>query len=100
MFEREQYQSWQEGCIGYWQPTLKVYDELPFWTSDPKLTPYRDIVKNLLPYGYKGALGQASAAALADYIVVNMFAKACSGQASPKEAAAEAQKRAERYYRT
>ena len=58
MFEREQYQPWQEACIGYWQPTLKVYDELAFWTSDEKLTPYRDIVKNLLPYGYKGQLGR------------------------------------------
>jgi multiple sugar transport system substrate-binding protein len=100
MFEREQYQPWQEACIGYWQPTLKVYDELPFWTSDEKLTPYRDIVKNLLPYGHKGQLGQASASTLADYVVVNMFAQACSGQLSPKDAAAEAQKRAARYYRT
>jgi multiple sugar transport system substrate-binding protein len=99
MFEGEQYQPWQEACIGYWQPTLKVYDDLPFWTSDPKLTPYRDIVKNLLPYGYKGKLGYSSAATLADYIVVNMFAKACSGQATPVDAAKEAQKRAERYYK-
>jgi multiple sugar transport system substrate-binding protein len=57
------------------------------------------LTKNLLPYGYAGKLGQASAATLADYVVPNMFAKACSGQASPKEAAAEAQRRAERYYR-
>jgi multiple sugar transport system substrate-binding protein len=99
MFEGEQYRPWQEACIGYWQPTLKVYDELAFWESDPNLTPFRDIVKNLLPYGHPGKLGQASAATLADYVVANMFAQACSGQASPKEAAAEAQRRAERYYR-
>jgi multiple sugar transport system substrate-binding protein len=99
MFEGEQYRPWQEACTGYWQPTLKVYDELPFWTSDPKLMPYRDIVKNLLPYGYKGSLGPASAATLADYVVVNMFAMACSGQASARDAAREAQRRAERYYR-
>ena len=100
MFEGEQYKPWQEACLGYWQPTLKVYDDLPLWTSDPKTTPYRDIVKNLLPYGYKGKLGQASASTLADYVVPNMFAQACSGQLSPKDAAAEAQKRAARYYRT
>lgn len=100
MFEGEQYAPWQEACIGYWQPTLKVYDELAFWTSDPKLTPYRDIVKNLLPYGHAGKLGAASAATLADYVVVNMFAKACSGQTTPAAAAKEAHRRAERYYKT
>jgi multiple sugar transport system substrate-binding protein len=99
MFEGDQYAAWQEACIGYWQPTLKIYDGLPFWTTDPKLTPYRDIVKNMLPYCYKGRPGPASAAVLADYIVVNMFAKACLGQASPAAAAKEAQRRAERYYK-
>ena len=39
------------------------------------------------------------AATLADYVVVNMFAKACSGQASPAAAAKEAQRRAKKYYR-
>ena len=36
---------------------------------------------------------------LADYVVVNMFASVCSGDANPQEAATEAQRRAERYYR-
>jgi multiple sugar transport system substrate-binding protein len=100
MFETEPYTKWQEACIGYWQPTLKVYDNLSFWTDDPKLTPFRDICKNMLYVGYPGKLGQASASVASDYIVVQMFAAACSGQASPKDAAAQAAKRAERYYRT
>jgi multiple sugar transport system substrate-binding protein len=100
MFETEPYSAWQEACIGYWQPTLKAYDALPFWTSDPKLTPFRDIAKNMLYYGYSGSLGGASSSVLADYVVVQMFAAACSGQMSPKEAAAEGARRAQRYYRT
>jgi multiple sugar transport system substrate-binding protein len=100
MFETEQYAAWQEACIGYWQPTLKAYDALKFWESDPKLTPFRDITKNMLYYGYSGALGPASASVGADYVVLQMFAAACSGQASPKDAAAQAAQRARRYYRT
>jgi multiple sugar transport system substrate-binding protein len=98
-FETEQYTAWQTACTGYWQPTLKAYDALPFWTTDPKLTPFRDIVKNMKYYGYSGQLGYASAAVLADYVVVQMFASVASGQATPKDAAAQAEKRASRYYR-
>jgi multiple sugar transport system substrate-binding protein len=100
MFEQEQYVPWQKACIGYWQHTLKAYDELPFWTEDEKLTPFRDIAKNMKPYFYKGRPGEASAAVLADYVVVNMFASVCSGQMSAKDAAADAARRASRYYRT
>lgn len=100
MFEEEQYVPWQEACIGYWQHTLRAYDALPFWTEDAKLTPFRDIAKNLKPYFYKGRPGEASAAVLADYVVVNMFANVCSGQMSAKDAAADAARRASRYYRT
>ena len=99
MFETEPYSAWQEACIGYWQPTLKAYDALPFWSSDPKLTPFRDIAKNMLYYGYSGSLGGASSSVLADYVVVQMFAAACSGQMTPKEAAADGARRAQRYYR-
>ncbi|MEQ9324752.1 MAG: hypothetical protein RIF41_36640 [Polyangiaceae bacterium] len=42
---------------------------------------------------------EASAAVLSDFVVVNMVASVCSGQATPEEAAAEAQRRCERYYR-
>ncbi len=99
MFEQEQYAPWQEACIGYWQHTLAAYDNMPFWTEDPKTTPFRDIAKNMQPYFYKGTPGYHSAAVLADYVVVNMFASVCAGQATPQEAATEAQRRAERYYK-
>ena len=42
--------------------------------------------------------GCTDAACLADWIVVDMFASACIGKSTPKEAAAEAEKRAKRYY--
>jgi multiple sugar transport system substrate-binding protein len=98
MFETEPYTKWQNACIGYWQPTLKAYDALPFWTEDPQLTPFRDICKNMLYVGYSGTLGAASASVAADYVMTQMVASVCSGQATPKEAAQQAARRAERYY--
>jgi multiple sugar transport system substrate-binding protein len=48
---------------------------------------------------YAGKLGQASAATMADFVVVDMFAEACSGQQTPREAARQAETRARRHYR-
>jgi len=99
MMEPEQMDPWVEASIGYVTPALRHYEKNPIWTSDPKITPYRDSMKNMLPSGYAGKMGYASAGALADFIVVNMVAEAASGTRSPKEAAERAQKRAERYYK-
>jgi multiple sugar transport system substrate-binding protein len=99
MLEREQYVPWQEASIGYFSQPLRAYEKSPVWTSDPKHTPYRDLMANMLWPGYSGSLGYASAGVMADFVMVNMVAQAASGAKSPKDAAAEAQKRAERYYK-
>ncbi len=99
MWEKEQYEPWQQAAIGYITQPLRAYEKNPIWTSDPKHTPYRDCMKRMLWNGYSGSLGFSSAAAMADYIVVNMLAEAASGARSPKAAAARAEKRALRYYR-
>ena len=99
MMEEEQYGPWMQAGIGYVAHPLAAYAKNPIWTSDPKHTPYRDVVKNMRPAGYEGKLGYASAGALADFIIVDMVAEAASGGKSPKEAAERAQKRAERYYK-
>ena len=99
MWEKEQYEPWQQAAIGYITQPLRAYEKNPIWTVDPKHTPYRDCVKRMLWNGYAGSLGYASAAVMADYIVVNMVAEAASGSKSPKEAAARAEKRALRYYK-
>jgi multiple sugar transport system substrate-binding protein len=99
MMEREQYEPWQDASIGYFSHPLAAYEKSKVWTVDPKHTPYRDTMKSMLWTSYAGSLGYASAGALADFIMVNMVAQAASGAKSPKDAAAEAQKRAERYYK-
>ena len=45
-------------------------------------------------------LGYASAAVMGDFVVVDMFAEACSGNKSSKAAAHDAAERIKRYYKT
>jgi multiple sugar transport system substrate-binding protein len=99
MWEKEQYEPWQAAALSYMCPPLKAYAQTPFWRSDPKLTPFRDVVARMRWSGYAGEVGQASASCLADWVVVDMFAQAVSGQKSPKDAAREAERRAKRAYR-
>ena len=99
MMEKEQYEPWQQAAIGYVTQPLRAYESNPIWTVDPKHTPYRDAMKIMQPNGYAGEMGYASAASMADFIVVNMIAEAASGSKTPKEAAERAEKRAQRYYK-
>jgi len=100
MWEKEQYWPWQEASMGYVTQPLAGYEANPVWTEDPKRTPFRDSLKKMQYHGYAGSLGPASAAALADYIMVNMVAEAASGASTAKAAAARAEKRAQRYYKS
>lgn len=99
MFEQEQYGPWIEAMRGYVTPSLKDYKKLPVWTADPKHTPFRDTMARMLWNGYAGPEGTASAATMAEYVVVDMFNDVCVGGKSPKAAAAAAQDRAARYYK-
>jgi multiple sugar transport system substrate-binding protein len=78
MMEKEQAGPWINGMLGYVSPALKAYKELPVWTSDPKHTVYRDCIANMLWTGYEGPIGPASAAVMAEYVVVDLFANVCA----------------------
>jgi len=99
MMEQEQYEKWLTGCIGYWAQPLKAYAQSAVWTSDPKIAAYRDTCGMEYWNGFKGPISQASGAATADYVNVQMFAAVASGQATPEEAVREAERRARRFYR-
>jgi multiple sugar transport system substrate-binding protein len=99
MMEQEQYEKWLTGCIGYWAQPLKAYAQAAVWTSDPKIATYRDTCGTEYWNGFKGPISQASGAATADYVNVQMFAAVSSGQATPEEAVKEAERRAKRFYR-
>jgi multiple sugar transport system substrate-binding protein len=99
MWEIEQVNSWETASNGYMAPPLPAWNDNPVWTADPKVTPFRDVLKYSLDNGYAGSLGNASAAVMSDFIVVDMFAEACTGDQSPKAAAQRAAERAKRYYK-
>jgi multiple sugar transport system substrate-binding protein len=99
MLQREQYEPWQQASLGFMCQTLRAYESNPIWTSDPKITPFRDGPRLTLYNGYRGTVGTASAAAVADAIIPQMVAEAASGQSTPKDAAARAEQRARRYYK-
>jgi multiple sugar transport system substrate-binding protein len=78
---------------------LPAWNVNPVWTADPKVTPFRDVLKYALDDGYSGALGNSSAAVMGDFVVVDMFAEACTGNKSAKAAAQDAAERVKRYYK-
>jgi multiple sugar transport system substrate-binding protein len=100
MMEREQYEPWLTASIGYWNHPLKAYDGAAIWSADPKHEPYKHVLADSVWDSYKGDLGEASAAVLADFVIVQMVAAVATGQASPEDAAKEAERRAKRYYKS
>jgi len=100
MMEKEQYDKWLTGCYGYWTQPLKAYAASKVWESDPKIVVYRDTWERALWSGYKGAINEAAGTVAAEYVTVQMVASVCAGQATPEEAAKEAERRAKRYYRS
>jgi multiple sugar transport system substrate-binding protein len=99
MMEHEQYDPYLNACIGYWGHPLQAYENSAIWEADPKHDAFRTVIADSLWDGYKGSVGEASAAVLSDFVMVQMVASVCAGQATPEEAAAEAERRARRYYR-
>jgi multiple sugar transport system substrate-binding protein len=99
MLEKEQASPWMDAMSGYVTPGLIDYRNLPVWTSDPKHTAYRDCVKNMLWNGYPGPIGPGSAAVMAEYVVVDMFANYCAGGMSADRAIDRAEKAIARAYR-
>ena len=99
MYEADQMNAWITGSSAYCCQALRAFENNPVWTSDPVHAPYAKSSATLQPNGYAGPLGYASAAVMADYVVVDMFAEAVTGQRTPEEAAKRAEQRASRYYR-
>lgn len=99
MMEAENLDPWVEKSVGYLTPGLKYYEKNKIWTSDPKLTVCRDVAKNTLTAGHLGSVGERAAAALADFIVLDMVANAATGRETPEGAMKIAERQAQRLYR-
>ena len=99
MLERDQYEPWLNANSGYWAQPLAAYDNASVWSGDPKVTIFKDTMRNEYWNGYKGPISTASGAVNADYVLVQMCASVATDAATPEQAAAEAERRAKRYFR-
>src|SRR3982074_2998724 len=99
MLEREQYEPWLNANSGYWAQPLAAYADAAVWSGDPKVRIFRDTMKNRYWNGYKGPISTATGAVNADYVLVQMCASVATDAATPEAAAAEAERRAKRYFR-
>jgi multiple sugar transport system substrate-binding protein len=98
MLEKPQTDPWVTAMKGYVTPALKGYADLPVWTSNPNITPYRDVFKGTHFDGWAGSPGKEAARALHEFIVVDMFADVCVKDVSPGDAAKNAEKRLKAIY--
>lgn len=97
--EAENYNPWLQAAVAYITHPLNAYDANPVWSSDKKLTVVRDVAKRTLTAGGLGSVGEKAASALADFVILDMFASVCTDRASVKDAIAVAERQARRIYR-
>jgi multiple sugar transport system substrate-binding protein len=99
MLEKEQYETWLNANSGYWAQPLAAYTDAAVWSEDPKVKIFKDTMRNEYWNGYKGPISTATGAVNADYVLVQMCAAVATDAATPEQAAAEAERRAKRYFR-
>lgn len=99
LMEVENYEPWCEGAVAYLSPPYEAGLKFAFWDKDPKLAPAKDAAYRTMTAGGLGSVGEKAAAALADFIILDMFANACSGRESPAGAMKMAERQAKRLYR-
>ena len=99
MLEADQFNKWLVASQGYLTHCLNAYDKNPIWTADPKNTIFGEAGKRTLTAGGLGSVGEKAAAAIADFVVLDMFASFCTGREDAKGAIKIAERQLQRIYR-
>lgn len=99
MLEAENYDKWLQEAVAYLTHPLNAYDANAVWKTDPKLSMLKDASRRTLTAGGLGSVGEKAAAALADFVMLDMVASVCTGRASIKDAISIAERQAKRIYR-
>ena len=84
LMEPKQYSAWIGMGEGMMAGLLNYYEDDPVWKTDPKLEVVREIPKYVRMPGYPGPPTRAAAEAYVKYVIVNMFARAAKGMATPE----------------
>jgi len=99
MLEKENFDKWLIGSQGYLTHTLNAYDANSVWTADPKRYVFSQAGKRTLTAAGVGHVGEKAAAAIGDFLVVDMFANYCLGREDINGSIAITERQAKRIYR-
>jgi multiple sugar transport system substrate-binding protein len=99
MLEADNFNPWIEAAGGYLSPALEAYTRNPVWTSDPKRTLFRDVAWRSLAAGGVGSVGEKASSAIANFVLLDMFASFCTGREDAKGAMRMAERQLQRIYR-
>lgn len=83
---------WTKTGQSYFIPTFNGFENEDVWPDDPKLTIFRELNKLNRLAGFAGPPTPLAAEAVSKYLLVDMFAKACTQQMTPADAVKWAEK--------
>jgi len=99
LMQPEQVGPWYASAVSYYAPFLKKYDDAPLWHVEPRNLPYRDSLATSHLPGWPAPISRPQSESVAKYVVVDMFAKACTGK-STKDVIADAVAQLKQIYRS
>jgi multiple sugar transport system substrate-binding protein len=100
MLERGQAGPWVDAMIGYITPAYRGYAKLPIWTSDPNVTPFRDVMDGARFDGWPGTPGRGAAQAMNQFLLIDMYADVVINKMAPRAAMLKAENRLVQAYKT
>ena len=99
LMEAPQYPTLITNSVGFTTQSLQGYANNPIWHGDPKIAPFGNAARDTRSVSWPQTPNPASAAAFANFVVVDMFASTVSGTRDAKTAMHRAQQQVERIYR-
>lgn len=101
MMQPDVYNDYLNTVQGYNVGPLHGYDDAPVWKTDPKILAFREAItegSSKWP-GWPGPPSAASSQVAENFIIIDLFAKACSGEFTPKESIANTVTQLKRFYK-
>jgi multiple sugar transport system substrate-binding protein len=98
LYDDKQMSRWLASGDAYYAPFLHGYDNHPMWNAEPRYMPYKESLKTTRPHTWPGPQTHAASESVAKYVLVDMFAKACRGDAT-KDVIATAAAQLKQIYR-
>jgi multiple sugar transport system substrate-binding protein len=82
LYDDKQISRWLVSGDAYYAPFWNGYENHPMWKDEPRYLPFKESLKTSRPHAWPGPIGHAASESVAKYVLVDMFAKACRGDAT------------------